>query len=208
MTADGMTVLLSIDQPERVTPISRRTTGLYHLAFLLPNRFDLGRVIKHLLKQEYPLQGAEDHLVSKSLYMTDTDGNGIDIYFDCNSSKWVWKNNEVVMPSEPLEADKLLEAASESTWDGLPTATLLCHIHLHVNDMSKNLNKGLGFKVVSRYGEQASFISDGKYHDHITLNKKRDNIVFQLKAIGAMISTKRKKFVVTAPSGNRIYLSY
>ncbi|WP_371816671.1 hypothetical protein [Exiguobacterium sp. s59] len=140
--------------------------------------------------------------------MTDTDGNEIDIYFDCNSSKWVWRNNEVVMPSEPLEADKLLEAASESTWDGLPTATLLCHIHLHVNDMSKNLNKGLGFKVVRRYGEQASFISDGKYYHHITLNKKRDNIVFQLKVIGAMISTKHKKFVVTAPSGNRIYLSY
>lgn len=238
LTTDGTTVLLSIEQPQEVTPTSHRTTGLYHLALLLPNRSDLGRVIKHLLKQGYPLQGAADHLVSEALYLADPDGNGIEIYSDRDPSKWIWRNDEVVMPSDPLEADELLEAASESTWDGLPSGTLLGHIHLHVNDMSKNLDfyvEGLGFEVVSRYGEQASFISDGKYHHHIALNtwngvgappamkesvglkfytinfsskEKRDRIVSRLQAIGAMVDTEHEEFITTDPSGNRIHLSY
>lgn len=32
------------------------------------------------------------------------------------------------------------------------------------------LCKGTGFEVVNRFGTQALFISDGKYHHHIGLN--------------------------------------
>lgn len=41
LTVDGSTVLLTIHQPENVTPKQGRTTGLYHFAILLPNRSDL-----------------------------------------------------------------------------------------------------------------------------------------------------------------------
>src|SRR5574342_462439 len=50
LTADGKTVLLSIEQPEDVIPKQGRTAGLYHFALLLPDRADLGRVLKHLLQ--------------------------------------------------------------------------------------------------------------------------------------------------------------
>ncbi len=82
LTADGKTLLLSIEQPGQVSPKQPRTTGLYHFALLLPKRSDLARVLQHFIQHQIPLQGASDHLVSEALYLADPDGNGIEIYAD------------------------------------------------------------------------------------------------------------------------------
>src|SRR5690625_91236 len=47
LTADGQTVLLSIEQPNNVVPKDGRTTGLYHFALLLPKRTDLAKIVQH-----------------------------------------------------------------------------------------------------------------------------------------------------------------
>jgi catechol 2,3-dioxygenase len=63
LTADGKTVLLSIEQPDHVVPKQGRTTGLYHFAILLPKRSDLAKIVQHFL--EIGLRfGSSDHLVS------------------------------------------------------------------------------------------------------------------------------------------------
>src|SRR5690625_3406739 len=46
-TADGSTILLSIEQPDDVMPKQGRTTGLYHFALLLPSRNDLAAIVRH-----------------------------------------------------------------------------------------------------------------------------------------------------------------
>src|SRR5699024_6773295 len=62
LTADGKTVLLSIEQPSHVLPKQRRTTGLYHFALLLPKRSDLAEIVQHFM--EIGMQfGSSDHLV-------------------------------------------------------------------------------------------------------------------------------------------------
>ena len=63
-------------------PAARRyrgTSGLYHFAILLPNRRELGRAILQLLKERY-LNYPTDHIMTKSDYLDDPDGNGIELY--------------------------------------------------------------------------------------------------------------------------------
>src|SRR5690625_781430 len=50
LTADGKTVLLSIEQPSHVLPKQRRTTGLYHFALLLPKRSFLAEIVQHFME--------------------------------------------------------------------------------------------------------------------------------------------------------------
>ena len=235
LTADGKTVLLSIEQPDHVVPKQGRTTGLYHFALLLPQRADLGNILKHFIQIGYPLQGASDHFVSEAIYLADPDGNGIEVYADRAPSKWDWSKNEVVMATEPLDAQDLLTEAL-GDWNGLPAGTVMGHIHLHVSELKKTeefYTKGLGFEVVNRYGNQALFISDGKYHHHIGLNtwngvgapaplpnsvglesytlmlpteEKRDKMIDQLKSIGAFITVENGILITLDPSGNHIRL--
>ncbi|MFF2448364.1 VOC family protein [Neobacillus sp. NPDC058068] len=235
LTADGKTVLLSIQQPNNVVPKQGRTTGLYHYALLMPKRSDLAKIVNHFV--EIGLQfGSSDHLVSEALYLSDPDGNGIEIYIDREPSEWDWKNGEVAMTVNPLNFADLLAGGKQQSWKGLPAGTVMGHIHLHVSELKKTEEfyiKGLGFEVVNRYGAQALFISDGKYHHHIGLNtwngvgaptpspnsvglesytlmlpneEKRNEIIAQLKNIGAPVTEENGSFVTSDPSGNRILL--
>jgi catechol 2,3-dioxygenase len=63
-------------------------TGLYHSAFLLPDRKALAQVLKRLVEAGYPLTGASDHGVSEALYLDDPDGNGVELYRDRPQSDW------------------------------------------------------------------------------------------------------------------------
>lgn len=237
LTADGKTVLVSIEQPEDVIPKQGRTTGLYHFALLLPTRADLGRLLKHFLQVRYPLQGASDHLVSEAIYLADPDGNGIEVYSDRPASGWNWSNGEVEMATVALDAESLLAEGEGSEWNGLPAGTIMGHIHLHVSELQKTeefYTKGLGFEVVTRYGGQALFISTGKYHHHIGLNtwngigappasensagmesysmvlpseEKREQIISQLKQMGVTVTEENGAFITADPSGNRIRLT-
>jgi catechol 2,3-dioxygenase len=236
LTADGKTVLLSIEQPEDVIPKQARTAGLYHFALLLPQRSDLAVILRHLVKAGYPLQGASDHLVSEALYLADPDGNGIEIYTDRPASKWDWNNNEVVMATEALDAENLLAEGLDESWNGLPADTVMGHIHLHVSELAKTeefYTKALGFEVVCRYGSQALFISSGQYHHHIGLNTwngvgapvppvnsvglesfalvlpDEESVIAtiaRLKEIGASVTEEEHGVYTVDPSGNRINL--
>ncbi|MCA1321418.1 VOC family protein [Bacillus tianshenii] len=236
LTADGMTALLSIEQPEDVSPKGRRTTGLYHFAILLPDRRNLGSFIQHLIQKKHSIQGASDHLVSEALYMADPDGNGIEVYTDRPSSSWNWQEQEVEMTSEALDIQSILSESEGTEWNGLPSETRMGHIHLHVAELAESANfytKGLGFDIVNRYGGQALFLSSGKYHHHIGLNtwngvgapKPENNsvglkhftlvipseemfekIISQLKDVSAEIIKNDGGIFTIDPSGNRIKL--
>ena len=63
-------------------------TGLYHSAFLFPDRKSLAQVLKRLVEAGYPLTGATDHGVSEALYLDDPDGNGVELYRDRPETDW------------------------------------------------------------------------------------------------------------------------
>jgi catechol 2,3-dioxygenase len=236
LTADGKTTLLSIEQLENIIPKQQHSTGLYHFALLLPNRSDLANVVKHLIQNGYRF-GSSDHLVSEALYLSDPDGNGIEIYSDRSSSTWDWKDGEVAMTVDPLDFDNLLLEANGEEWQGLPADTVMGHIHLHVSELPKTeefYRSGLGFDVVCRYGDQALFMSTGGYHHHIGLNtwagvgapapsensvglkrfslvypsmEARNKVIQQLQLLGAVIFEENGIIQVQDPSGNLIQLN-
>lgn len=63
-------------------------TGLYHVAFLFPDRRSLAEALQRLLDHGVPLDGAADHGVSEALYLRDPDGNGIELYRDRPREEW------------------------------------------------------------------------------------------------------------------------
>lgn len=70
------------------TPPPPGHTGLYHSAFLFPDRKSLAQVLKRLVEAGYPLTGATDHGVSEALYLDDPDGNGVELYRDRPETDW------------------------------------------------------------------------------------------------------------------------
>ncbi|MDQ0899641.1 MULTISPECIES: VOC family protein [unclassified Paenibacillus] len=173
LTLNGKDVLVTLEQPADVSPKEPRRSGLYHYAILLPDRKELAKVIQHFIDIKYPLQGISDHLVSEALYLADPDGNGLEIYVDRPSENWEWIGEQVSMATEQVDLRSLLSEANGEKFTGLPTDTIMGHIHLHVSDLAKAAEfyvKGLGFKVVYQISNQALFISSGGYHHHIGLN--------------------------------------
>lgn len=173
LTVDGIHPMIVLHQPDNVTPKQVRTTGLYHFAILLPTREDLGSMLLHLLKNKFPIGGASDHLVSEALYFNDPDGNGIEIYCDRPKEQWTWKENQVEMSTDPLDAESLLAAGSQADWRGMPNETVIGHIHLHVANLQEAedfYTNILGYDVVCKYGGQALFLSTGSYHHHVAIN--------------------------------------
>lgn len=63
-------------------------TGLYHTAFLFPDRASLGAALKRVLAAGIPLDGAADHGVSEAVYLRDPDGNGVELYRDRPAADW------------------------------------------------------------------------------------------------------------------------
>lgn len=237
LTTDGKTSILSLEQPENVTPKQRGTTGLYHFAILLPEKKDLANIVVHLAKNGIRI-GSSDHLVSEAIYIQDPDDNGIEIYIDRDPSVWQWNGEEVAMTVDPLDFETLLMYHDQNqSWTKLPENTVMGHIHLHVSELVKTEQfyvEGLGFDVVNRYGTQALFISSDKYHHHIGLNtwngigapqpaensvglksytliyaneKAVQDTISNLQKIGATVSEEDGKVITYDPSGNRIELA-
>ncbi len=235
LSADGNQTLVQLHAPEGLQKKELRRTGLYHFAILLPTRNDLAKIIRHFIKVNYPLQGASDHDVSEALYLADPDGNGIEIYADRPKTSWDWRGEEVVMGTNALDVQSIMSEWDGNEWNGMPNETIMGHIHLHVNNIEEAKTfycEGLGFEVVTHYGNQALFISTGKYHHHIGLNiwngtmavapsansvgmafytlvfpkNKLEQAVERLQAMNIEVERQADSYMVSDPAGNNIKL--
>jgi catechol 2,3-dioxygenase len=91
------------------TPPPRGHTGLYHAAILYPSRRELASALKALLDARYPITGVADHGVSEAIYLTDPDGNGLELYADRPRSEWKQlPGGHIEMKTEPLDVRSLL----------------------------------------------------------------------------------------------------
>jgi catechol 2,3-dioxygenase len=64
------------------------STGLYHTAFLYPDRASLADALRRLVEAGIPIEGASDHGVSEAIYLSDPDGNGVELYRDRPEEEW------------------------------------------------------------------------------------------------------------------------
>ncbi|MFB9343946.1 VOC family protein [Aminobacter aganoensis] len=169
----GTRALLDIEADKAAQPDDPRSAGLFHTAFLLPTRADLGRWIKHAIDKRIPVDGASDHLVSEALYLTDPEGNGIEIYSDRPHERWKWSGSHVDMATEQLDIASIVADAGEVAWQGAPENSIVGHVHLRVGDAATAAewwSKEFGFDTVAKYGSSAVFLSSGGYHHHIGAN--------------------------------------
>ncbi len=149
-------------------------TGLYHFAILTPSRADLGRWLRHWLAEGFPFPGQGDHLVSEAFYITDPDGNGIEVYRDRPRQEWPYINGQLQMAADPIDIQGVLAAAEQEgkPWTGMAAGTRLGHMHLQVGDIPQAeafYHRVLGFDITARM-PSALFVSAGGYHHHIGMN--------------------------------------
>ena len=160
-------------------------TGLYHFAVLFPNRRDLARAIARLMVLKYP-NYPTDHIMTKTTYLDDPEGNGIELY--CESPEdgtWTLANGvyetrradgSLSNGREPLDVNALLtHLKDDDRLDaGILPETRMGHIHLHVRNIDEAVefyHGIIGFDVmgVARAFRMA-FVSAGGYHHHVGLN--------------------------------------
>ncbi|WP_340254258.1 VOC family protein [Roseobacter sp. HKCC-CH-9208] len=93
-------------------PAPRRAAGLYHVAFLYPDRKSLGRALANVVAKGVQLEGAADHGVSEALYLSDPDGNGIELCRDRAPADWPRDaSGALEMVNAPLDLEALLAEA-------------------------------------------------------------------------------------------------
>jgi catechol 2,3-dioxygenase len=181
--AGGEDLLHLVEQPG--VKRYQGTTGLYHFAILFPSRRELARAVARLFAlkvRNYPT----DHIMTKSCYLNDPEGNGIELYAESPEDGWFGVENGGFVarradgsPSdgrEPLDIKALFSLLTDDDHldQPLPGETRLGHMHLHVRDVQEAVDfyHGLlGFDVMGQSSKfQAAFVSAGGYHHHIGLN--------------------------------------
>ena len=155
--------------------LDRRATGLYHVAILMPSRRDLALALTRLADARWPLDGASDHLVSEALYLSDPEGNGIEIYRDRPRDQWPRDGGRLEMATLALDLNSVIDelAAADAPQPLAPAGTRIGHVHLQVADLGEAeafYSGVLGFDVTVRGYPGALFVSAGGYHHHVGLN--------------------------------------
>jgi len=170
---DSARGLVELHERRGATPVPRRgRLGLYHYALLLPDRPSLGRFLRHLTEIG-ERAGMSDHLVSEALYLSDPDGLGIEVYADRPRSSWRQQDRQLVMATNPLDVEGVLAAGGDEPWTGLPSGTVLGHVHLYVDELERAArfyHAGLGLDRVVWSYPGALFMSAGGYHHHLGTN--------------------------------------
>lgn len=163
----------------------RGVTGLYHFAVLFPNRRELARALARLIALKYP-NYPTDHIMTKTTYLDDPEGNGIELY--CESPEdgtWTLANGvyetrrvdgSLSDGREPLDVEALLTHLKEDDRLDAPISpeTRMGHIHLHVRNINEAVDfyhGVLGFDLMGiARAFRMAFVSAGGYHHHIGLN--------------------------------------
>ena len=155
-------------------PQARRNAGLFHVAIRFPSRAALANVLLNLVENNWPLQGASDHLVSEAIYLGDPDGLGIELYQDRPRETWKKINDGIEMATLPLDLQDLIEQANQTNRDyAIDPSTDIGHVHLQVSDTAKAerfYHEALGLDMMTRSYPGALFMAAGGYHHHLGAN--------------------------------------
>lgn len=165
--------LVELHEHRDARPVPRRgLLGLYHFAVLLPDRPSLGRFVQHIAGLDV-YAGSADHAVSESIYLTDPDGLGIEVYTDRPRSAWLVNGQELYITVEPLNLRNLVRDGGNMPWTGLPAGTVIGHVHLYVGALDQAeafYHAALGLDKIAWSYPGALFLSAGGYHHHLGTN--------------------------------------
>lgn len=169
----GDRVLLTLTTRGDAAPAPRNAAGLFHNALLMPDRAELAHWLAHAAHLGLQFDGASDHLVSEAIYLSDPEGNGIEVYRDRSPTEWTYHaDGTVEMATNRLDLQALYDSAAKTPWGGMSSEAALGHIHLQVGSVPEadRFYEGvLGLKKMASY-PGASFFAAGDYHHHVAAN--------------------------------------
>ncbi len=126
-------------------------SGLYHVAVHLPDETELARVLWRLIIAGYP-QAPTDHTMSKSTYLSDPDGLGLELVLETPERLGTWQNKAGELQlldaegsahnlAEPLDVNEVLSRLPDRSFDQplMPRGTRIGHLHLHVPELDPAL---------------------------------------------------------------------
>ncbi len=203
-------------------------TGLFHTAFRVPTRAALGDALRRI-RDGWHLDGEADHLVSDALYLSDPEGNGVELYWDHPKSTWpTTADGSIAMETRPLDLQMIADH-SQGASKALPETTV-GHVHLECSSLRASTAfycDRLGFLIrQSDYeGDGVCFLAADDYHHHIGLNtwnnrtappggrglewvelivpteEVRDRLQTRLEAESVPISGTNEQLVIADPDG-------
>lgn len=169
----GEDVLILVEEPGAEAP--GRHAGLYHFALLHPSRQELARAARRLVDTRTPVSGASDHGISEAIYLSDPDGNGIELAADRGRERWGDLRDPATIGPRPLDMEGLLALDDGGEANGASPDLVVGHVHLHVGDVERALafyRDAIGFEVMTRF-PTAAFVAAGGYHHHLAFNTWR-----------------------------------
>ena len=171
---DGAPLVELVGDPDAPTR-PRRSTGLFHVAFLVPSRRELARSVRRVVDSGWSFTGASDHLVSEALYLDDPEGNGIEIYRDRPRDDWRYENGELQMATLALDLEGVMGEleGDETHRNARSEGPRIGHVHLQVADIPEArafYHETLGLDTTAMSYPGALFMSAGGYHHHIGAN--------------------------------------
>ncbi len=163
----------------------RGRTGIYHFAILFPNRRQLARAISHLIALHWP-NYPTDHIMTKSTYLDDPEGNNIELYcespedgiFEVRNGAIYSRHTDGRLSNgrEPLDLEELFSHMSEGDRMDEPVTpeVRMGHFHLYVANLEETrrfYHDLLGFDDMGMArGFRMGMVSAGGYHHHIGFN--------------------------------------
>ena len=146
-------------------------SGLYHLAILFSTQSELAKAVMRIVNGAPELfAGSADHLVSEAFYLTDPEGNGVELYFDRDAATWEWTGEMVQMDSLYLPSHEYIQKHGLDT--DVEPEIRMGHIHLKVGDLKEAEQfyvNVVGFTITSKM-PSALFVSVNGYHHHLGMN--------------------------------------
>lgn len=183
LTTGGKDLLLLTEEPNLKK--YRGVTGLYHVAYVFPSKRELAIAMARLFAIKYP-NSPTDHILTKTTYLDDLEGNGIELYAESpEDGTWRFANGKYESiradgswsdGREPLDVEALFQNIKEDDRldQPVPADLRIGHVHLHVRDVEEAVDfyhGVIGFDVMGiAKAYQMGFVSAGGYHHHLGLN--------------------------------------
>ncbi len=165
----------------------RGHSGLYHLAIHLPDEMEFARALWRLIVSGYP-HSPTDHTMSKSAYLNDPDGLGLELALETPERLGSWRSEKGEPRlidaeghahgiAEPLDVNEVLAHLPDRAFDQplLPPGTRVGHLHLHVSNLDAAFHfyrDLIGFRE-HMYTPELGFVdlsAGGRYPHRLALN--------------------------------------
>jgi catechol 2,3-dioxygenase len=174
----GAEDVVVLQQERDAAPVGKhaRHSGLYHVALNYPTRPELARALRRIEDTRMYI-GASDHGTHEAIYLSDPDGNGLELAWDRERTDWPQTLEEYMRVGRmPLDFEGLRaltghEPLAPRAAPGLRVG----HVHLYVGDVRRGVDFYVGLLGLERQVDfgTAAFTSAGGYHHHLAFNTWR-----------------------------------